>query len=224
MAKRKQLAILYTGRVVVSSTLSLAEEILPDARIVNIIDDSLLQDVLEAGHLTQDVTRRICQYALAAEDGGADVILNQCSSVGEAIDVARKLVRVPIVKIDEPMAREAVKTGKRIAVVATLITTLEPTCRLVERMARDMGKSVEIRRVLAEGAFDVLKSGDTARHNEMVMGEIMAVREDADVIVLAQGSMAVLVPELSDLGLRVLTSPRSGIMHAKRIIESTSAS
>lgn len=72
MPELKQLAILYTGLVPVAGTLALAKEILPDVRVINIVDDSLLDDVLAAGGLTQDITRRICQYALAAEDGGAD--------------------------------------------------------------------------------------------------------------------------------------------------------
>lgn len=218
MSKQKQVTILYTGRVVVPGTLALAAEILPDVRIVSIIDDSLLEDVLAAGRLTREVTRRICQYALAAEDGGADVILNQCSSVGEAIDVARRLVRVPLLRIDEPMAEEAVRLGPRVAVVATLVTTLDPTCRLIERTAQCQGTPMRIRRVLAEGAFDVLRTGDTQGHNAMVMREIMAVRDDVDVVVLAQGSMAVLEPELTKTGLTVLTSPRLGLLRVKKVL------
>ena len=220
MPKPKQLAILYTGLVPVPGTAALAKEVLPGVRVVNIVDDSLLDDVLAAGRLTQDVTRRICQYALAAEDGGADLILSQCSSVGEAIDMARELVRIPIVKMDEPMAEEALRFGSRVAVAATLATTLDPTCRLIERTASSLGKAVQIQRVLAEGAFDVLKAGDVAGHNAMVLREIRSVQGAADVIVLAQGSMAVLVPELEELGVPVLTSPRLGMMRVKQLLES----
>jgi len=219
MPAQRQVTILYTNRVAVPGTLALAEELLPDARIVNIVDDSLLADVLAAGGLTQPVTRRICQYALAAEDGGADIILNQCSSVGEAIDVARRLLRIPIVKIDEPMAEEAVKAGPRVAVAATLGTTLDPTCRLIERTAREMGQAIGIRRLLADGAFGLLRQGDAAGHNAMVMERIVSVKDETDVIVLAQGSMAVLLPELADLGLPVLTSPRLGVMRVKDMLD-----
>jgi Asp/Glu/hydantoin racemase len=217
---KKQVTILYTSRVTVPGTMELADEILSDYRVVNIIDDSLLEDVLAAGELTRNVTRRVIQYCLAAEDGGADIILSQCSSVGEAIDVARTLVRVPIVKIDEPMAEEAVRLGPRVAVAATLPTTLNPTCRLIERTAGGMSKPVTIRRVLAEGAFDKLRAGDTAAHNRMVMERLEKVRDEADVIVLAQGSMAVLVPDLQDWGKPVLTSPRLGIERIKQVLES----
>ena len=208
---QKQLTILFTGMVPVPGTLALARERLPGVRIVSIVDDSLLDDVIGAGRLTQDVTRRVCQYALAAEDGGADLILSQCSSVGEAIDVARGLVRTPILKIDEPMAEEAVRRGPRIVVAATLPTTLAPTCRLIARCAAEAGRAIEITQVLAEGAFDVLKAGDQARHNAMVLDALRPHRDAADVIVLAQGSMAVLQPELEGWGVPALTSPRMGM-------------
>ena len=220
MPSHPQVTILYTNQVAVQGTLALTDELLPDARIVNIIDDSLLADVLAAGGLTRKVTRRLCQYALAAEDGGADVILNQCSSVGEAIEVARKLVRVPIVRIDEPMAEEAVVAGPRVAVAATLPTTLDPTCRLIEGTATRLGRKVSITRLLADGAYDLLATGDAAGHNAMVMERILVAKEKADVVVLAQGSMAVLLPELADLGVPVLTSPRLGVMRVKEIIDS----
>jgi len=220
MPSHPQVTILYTNQVAVQGTLALTDELLPDARIVNIIDDSLLADVLAAGGLTRKVTRRLCQYALAAEDGGADVILNQCSSVGEAIEVARKLVRVPIVRIDEPMAEEAVVAGPRVAVAATLPTTLDPTCRLIEGTATRLGRKVSITRLLADGAYDLLAAGDAAGHNAMVMERILVAKEKADVVVLAQGSMAVLLPELADLGVPVLTSPRLGVMRVKEIIDS----
>lgn len=216
---KKQVTIIYAGRVTVPGTLEVADEVLKDYKVVNIIDDSLLEDVLEAGQLTRDVTRRVIQYCLAAEDGGADIILSQCSSVGEAIDVARTLVRVPILKIDEPMAEEAVRLGPKVAVAATLPTTLNPTCRLIERTAQAMGKSVSITRVLAEGAFDKLRAGDKAAHNRMVLERLEDVRATADVIVLAQGSMAVLVPELANWGKPVLTSPRLGIERVKQMLE-----
>lgn len=217
----KHVTILYTSRVTVPGMLELADEILKGYRVVNIVDDSLLEDVLAAGQLTRDVTRRIVQYCLAAEDGGADIILSQCSSVGEAIDVARALVRVPVVKIDEPMAEEAVRLGPRVVVAATLPTTLNPTCRLIERTATALGQQVMIRRVLAEGAFDRLRAGDTAAHNRLVMDKLNQVRGEADVIVLAQGSMAVLMPELQDWGKPVLTSPRLGIERVRQMLASS---
>ena len=63
-------------------------------------------------------------YYRAAQDSGTDLIFNQCSSVGEAADISSTMVKTPVIKVDEKMARVACETGNRIAVAATLKTTL----------------------------------------------------------------------------------------------------
>ena len=198
-------------------------ESLPGVKFATVVDDSLLADVRAAGRLTAAVTRRLVGYGMLAQSAGADAIFNTCSSIGEAADVMRQVLDIPVVKIDEAMAQEAVEAGERVAVVATLPTTLAPTARLVERMACEEGREVSIRRHLVEGAFDVLVNGDPARHNQMIMAEIERAAEAADVIVLAQGSMARLVPSLPELPVPVLSSPDRGIADLRRVLESARA-
>src|SRR5947199_1251012 len=137
----KTVFAIHTGPVLVDVFNKLFPELLPDVRLVNIVDDGLLNDVRAAGGLTPSVTRRIVGYGMLAEASGADAILNCCSSVGEAADLLSKTVNVPVVKIDNRMATEAVEKGSRIAVVATVATTLDPTERLIHRRAAEAGKS-----------------------------------------------------------------------------------
>ena len=118
--KQKKVVIIHTSDVSVKDLKKLFTELAPEVCVRNIVDDSLLAEVLEKGGVTTAVKKRICAYALQAEIIGADLIFNQCSSVGEAADVASELVNVPLVKIDEKMAEDACKTGKRIGVIATL--------------------------------------------------------------------------------------------------------
>jgi Asp/Glu/hydantoin racemase len=193
---------------------------IPDVRVVNIVDDSLLADVRAAGHLTPSVSRRMLGYAVLAQSAGADAIFNCCSSVGEAADLVRQAVDIPVVKIDESMAEETVSCGTRVAVLATVPTTLDPTVRLIERKAEEAGKKVEITRHLVEGAFDVLVSGDSAKHDVMVSAEIERAAQQADVVVLAQASMARLVPKLEgSLPVPVLASPSRGVAELKRVLK-----
>ena len=46
-------------------------EIMPDVRLINIMDDSLLPDVMAAQRISTDVARRMCAYVVAAEATGA---------------------------------------------------------------------------------------------------------------------------------------------------------
>src|SRR5678809_1276076 len=94
------------------------------------------------------VRSRMCEYYKAAELAGADLIFNQCSSVGEVADLASTIVSVPVIKVDARMAEMACRTGARVGVVATLETTLGPTCRLIEATAARLGAKIEITRCL----------------------------------------------------------------------------
>jgi hypothetical protein len=126
--------IVHTSFVSVTQLAALFAELAPQAKVRNIVDDTLLPEVLANGGVTPHVRSRMCEYYKAAELAGADLIFNQCSSVGEVADIAATLVRVPVIKVDTRMAEVACKTGPRIGVVATLETTLGPTCRLISTL------------------------------------------------------------------------------------------
>jgi len=218
----KTLALIHTSFVflnVETSVMKMLQEALQDVRIVNIVDDSLLADVMREGKVTPSIIRKMCYYVVAAEETGADAILSLCSTMGETIDVARKLVKIPILKIDEPMAEKAVAQAERIGVLATVPTTLDPTIRLVQTKGSEIGKSVKIERLLCEGAFETLMSGDKARHDQMVKEKALSAVNRVDAFVLAQASMARLESQLSqDVGRPVFSSPRLCVERVKKLM------
>ena len=211
--------IIHTSLVSHSELMNLFSEIIPDAEIFNIVDDSLLHDVMKHGGITDRVINRVAKYYEAAAQNGADLIFNQCSSVGEAADIAAKLVSVPVIKVDEAMAERAVELGKKIGVVATVKSTMKPSCNLVRTKAALVDKKVEIIEYLVDGALDVLmKEKNREKHNELVLEMIKKAEKECDVIVLAQGSMTVLLPHLRDIKKPVLTSPRIGVEKAREFL------
>ena len=214
----KTVFIIHTSSVSVADLNALFNEMAPGVIIRNIIDDSLLPEVLANGGVTPGVTRRLCQYAVQAESAGATLIFNQCSSVGEVADIASKMVRIPLVKVDERMAETACKTGSRIGVVATLPTTMGPTVRLIRRMAEKLGKEVTVTEELSSGAFQKLIAGDRTTHNEMVIASIRKLAQQVDVVVCAQGSMLALKPDLGETPVPVLMSPPLGVKHAVEVL------
>jgi Asp/Glu/hydantoin racemase len=218
----KTLALIHTSFIFIKVDPfldALFAEILPEVRLVNILDDSLLADVMKANRVTPAVTRRLCAYVQAAEAAGADAALSLCSSLGPAVDTARKLVDIPVLKIDEAMAEEAAASAQRIGVLATVESTLNPTLDLVRRKADRAGKNVEIHPGLVQDALKILLSGDRNRHDQMVAEQARRLAPQVDVLLLAQGSMTRLAPRLADeTGLPVLTSPRLGIEQARRIL------
>jgi Asp/Glu/hydantoin racemase len=208
----KTVYAIHTGPVLVDVLRKLFSEMLPEVRLVNIVDDSLLTDVRSAGALTPAVSRRIVGYGLIAASSGADAVFNCCSSVGEAADVLTKMVDIPVVKIDDRMALRAAELGSRIGVMATVATTLDPTERLILRKAAEGGRQVQTKRYLADSAFDALLAGDADRHDQLVRATVEHAMDENDVVVLAQGSMARLVPLVQGhSSVPVLSSPRLGI-------------
>ena len=216
---RKSIAIIQTSAVSSVELKALCDEIMPDVMVYQIIDDSLIKEVNANGGPTYGVKRRMYQYYQQAESLGVNAILNQCSSVGEVADAIKTFVSVPIVKVDEAMAEKAVSLGKRIAVVATVPTTVGPSVRLVEQKAREAGKDIEIETHLVKDAMMILiEKGDVETHNRMVLGEVEAAAQSCDVVVLAQGSMTVLLPLLGHIKKPVLTSPRLGVERVKEVL------
>jgi Asp/Glu/hydantoin racemase len=205
----KRLGLLHTSATLVPIFEQLCKAKLPDVAVFNLVDDSLIKDVIAHGHLRPQTARRVAQLVAAGEDAGADYILVTCSSIGAAVETAASLASVPVLRVDQPMADRAVTTAKRIGVIATLPTTLEPTADLIRRRAAAAGREIELTARLCEGAFDALMSGDAATHDAMVAAALRELSSQVDVIALAQASMARVVDTLSENERRtpILASP-----------------
>jgi Asp/Glu/hydantoin racemase len=219
----RTLALIHTSQVflkvepIVSHLLA---EIMPEVRLIHIMDDSLLPDVMKDRKISSAVIRRICLYVLAAEVAGADAVLSLCSSLGPAIDVVRNMVQIPVIKIDDAHTGKAVREAKRIGVMATAATTLGPTVALIKEKAALQGKGIEVHESLAKEAFEALMRGQKDLHDARVLSACRDLAPQVDLILFAQASMTRLAHAVSEAtGLRVLTSPRLAIEQTKRILD-----
>jgi aspartate/glutamate racemase len=216
----KTVVAVHTAMAMVEPVKKLFAANLPEVRLINIVDDSLIQDVIREGKVPESVRIRLFHYYESAVQAGADVIFNTCSSVGDVAIEARQKLPVPLVKIDDAMARRAVREYSRIGVMATLPTTLDPTRRLIERFAGEMSKKIEIVEGLAAGAFQSLIDGDAERHDRLVLKTAVDLSDRVEVYVLAQGSMARVQDEIVEkTGKPVLTSPLLGTLEVKSLIQ-----
>jgi Asp/Glu/hydantoin racemase len=208
MPKRK-LGLLHTSATLVPIFEQLCKEKLPGVSIFNLVDDSLIKDVIARGQLLPQTARRVAHHIAAAEDAGADYILVTCSSIGKAVESAASFASVPVLRVDQPMADRAIAVARRIGVIATLPTTLQPTADLLGRRALAAGKDIELTTRLCDGAFDALMGGDSTTHDALVATALRELSSEVEVITLAQASMARVVAGLTDADCRVpiLASP-----------------
>lgn len=204
-----RVAFLHTGAVNIAPFGELAAELLPGAVVVNYLDDRIVADLTDPARAAS-VPGRVEALVRAAAAGGADAVMFTCSSISELAAPASVAAGIPVLRVDEAMADAAVASGRRIRVLATLATTSRPTTALLRERARVAGLHPEISDEVVDGAFEAVVAGDRATHDHLVGAAISRAAADADVIVLAQASMAGAARSV-DVGVPVLTSPRSGV-------------
>ena len=177
----------------------------PEARLMNLLDDSLSADLARDGVLNDAMTERFLALGDYAAATGANGILFTCSAFGPCIEaVARAHAPMPVLKPNEAMIERAVTMGRRIG----LLSTFPPT---LMSMPPEFPASVQIVPKLAEGALAVLDRGDRATHDRLIVEASKDLR-DCDVIALAQFSIASTAPMVAEAtGRPVVTTPDSAV-------------
>ena len=177
----------------------------PEARLMNLLDDSLSADLAREGKLGDAMTKRFLALGDYAAATGANAILFTCSAFGPCIEaVARAHAPMPVLRPNEAMIERAVTMGRKIG----LLSTFPPT---LDSMPPEFPASVHIVPKLAEGALAALDRGDRATHDRLIVDASKDLR-DCDVIALAQFSIASSAPLVAEAtGRPVVTTPDSAV-------------
>lgn len=210
-----RLSLIHTSATLIPMFSELCAQHLPSETVNHVSDESLIKEVIREGKVTPSVVRRVAAQVVCASDAGADRIMVTCSSIGAAVEHAAALVDKPVLRVDQPMADAAVRIGGTIGVAATLPTTLQPTADLIRRRAEQAGASIRLNERLCAGAFDALMAGDARSHDRSVRDALTELREQCDVVVLAQASMARVAEQTqgSSHATPILSSPELAIRH-----------
>lgn len=202
-----RVAFVHTVGFLVETFRALMKDAHPDTDTFHILNESLLRDLLR-GDEPALVHRRVVDQLLLAVDAGADIVVMTCSSTSPGVDVARRLVKVPILKIDDPMAAEAVRLGTRIGLLCTAESTIAPSTALLRAHAFEQAKEIGVVPSLAAAAYTALMAQDRATHDRLVREAAQRLAPEVDVVVLAQASLAGLQESLgAELRCPVLASP-----------------
>lgn len=212
----KKLTIIHTTVATVLSMPPMIQKMYPNQfEIVNVLDDSMLNEIKAKGNLTKEVTERFVQYAVIAKNNGSDAILLACSSIGRAGDITRNILDIPLFKIDEPMAEEAVKSAEKILILGTVKSTLRPTTELIESKKK-AGQIIES--IWIPDVFE-LYTENKAEHDRRIAEVIEQHQAEYDVVVLAQASMSGAAEQVTEKKAQILTSLPMGLYQLKKIIE-----
>lgn len=190
----------------------------PEARLCNLLDDSLTADLQKAGEINQALTKRFIKLARYAYDTGADGIIFTCSAFGPAINVCKEVLPIPVLRPNEAMVEEAMTYGDRIALMATFEPAIPPITAEVREYAASIGRNVAIERIFVPAALKAAQEGDSARHDALVAAAANEAR-NVDVIGFAQFSMSEAAKKCAEVsGKPVLTTPDSAVKLMRKLL------
>ncbi|MFC7549311.1 aspartate/glutamate racemase family protein [Plantactinospora sp. GCM10030261] len=207
--------LLHTVPALATTFDDLIRATAPELRRIHLADAWLLDTARRTG-VTDAVRATVLDHIRHLETLGAAAVLVTCSSIGEAAEAAGAAVRVPVIRVDAAMADEATAIASgpeargRIAVLATLSSTLGPTGRLVERATGAASRPVAVTADVVTSAAEAHDAGDRDRVDSLVAAAVSRAAAEADVVVLAQASMA-RAAKLAEVPVPVLSSPAGGV-------------
>ena len=218
MKTNPRIALIHATPVAIDPICSTFKRLWPQARVTNLLDDSLSADLAAAGELDQSMIDRFCVLARYVESNGADAILFTCSAFGAAIEVARTAVRIPVLKPNEAMMEEAIATGPRIALLATFEPSLPSMKSELEQLAAARNANIRIATKAVPAALTALHSGDDAAHDRQIAAAAEEFSE-CDALLLCQFSMASAAERIpARRGRSVFTSPYSAVARLKQLL------
>lgn len=213
-----RITLIHATAVAIDPIVDAFARMWPEARVTNLLEDSLSVDLAAEGRLTDRMIERFVTLARYARGCGADAILFTCSAFGPAIEAAQRALDIPVLKPNEAMLDEALAAGPRIGLLATFEPSIPALKAELEDMAQRRNSRIEIVTRAVPGALAALHAGRADEHDRLITA---AAEEtgDCDALILGQFSMASaarLIPARA--GRKVLTSPASAVAQLKRML------
>lgn len=178
--------------------------------ITHLSRPDLLAAAEKSGGLTDELRQQTADLLVNLAES-ADRVLLTCSTLGAAATLANESSTVPIFRVDQALAEQAMKTPGKVVVLCAVETTLDTTQKLFEQAEKHPLAELEVR--LVSGAWEKFKQGNLAGYLQTIAAAADAAYwQNADCVVLAQASMAGAA-ELTQAA-KPLTSPECGLRAA----------
>ena len=218
MKKPPKIYLIHAADVAMPPIVASFRANWPQARIVNLLEDGLMNDLAADGRLTAAMTERFVQIGHYCVKAAADAILFTCSAFGPAIEECRRHVAIPVLKPNEAMYEQLVARSGTVSLLATFQPSLPSMLAEIEALARVKGANVTVRPQLVEGALAALQDNRPDDHNRLI-AQTAAKQQGCDAIALAQFSMApARALAASRTKTPILTTPDSAVAKLKALL------
>ena len=216
---RPRIALIHATRVAIDPVETAAKALWPEAETITILEEGLSEDRRKSVSLSPDLWNRIGALAGYAESIGSHGILFTCSAFGGAIEDAAGRAAVPVMKPNEAMFDAAFAHGERVAMIYTFPPAAAGMEEEFREAAKARGSAARIASIFCDDALEAKRAGDNETHDRLI-AETAAGIDDADVILLAQFSMAGAADAArARISVPVLTSPEAAIEKMRERIE-----
>lgn len=214
-----KLVVFHPSPNLVDMVDGLLLKLAPSIPYENLIVPDLLDRAIRQG-VSREIIEEVATIVASVPLEPRPLIFCTCSTLGGHAERAGQKLGRSVIRIDRPMAEQAIKLGQKIGVAAALASTIAPTSDLLQEVADERQKPIEIGTILCDEAWAHKVRGDNAAYIAEVARCLERVAKEFDVIVLAQGSMAPAKELLVHLQVPVLTSPDLGV---ERVVQMMSA-
>lgn len=201
-----KLGIIHTTYETFHSIEKLAKERIPNLEVLNLPDERVLAGTVRGESMVNGEEDWI-RYAEELEKLGADVILSASATIADHLEAVRGKVGVPVYRIDEAMAEQAIEMGGSIIVFGITEETMKPTVELIRQKAKQKGVELQLDTVLIKDAFSALQDSNKRQHDRLIIDTIDNYSQESDLMVLAEAHMAEALYEETHEHDKLLTSP-----------------
>lgn len=184
------IGLVHTTRLVIDSLHSVIAEQCPGNEISHVMDEGILRRLSTLGTITPEIINWLSDMIRSAESAGAALAVVSCSSLSPCVNEVRRQVKIPVLKVDEPMIEHALQQAGRIGLVMTNPTTEIPSTLLFDEVSRRLGSSASLQTRLCPNAFARLNQGDIRGHDAEVIETVKRLLDDVEIVLLAQISIA----------------------------------
>jgi hypothetical protein len=206
------IGFLHTSPVHSATFRALVAELLPNARVIEVVDEIVLDQARRRG--VRDIRVIGAVADRLAELVEADVVVCTCSTLGGVAEHVGRAAGADVLRVDRPMVERAVELAGvgpgRVAVVAALESTIAPTRDLFDEVMLATGADLDVEVHVVDGAWERFATGDVEGYLDAIADRLVSIGSSVDVVVLAQASMAPAVARL-DATVPILSSPRLAI-------------
>ena len=220
----QQAAVVFfhTSPVHIDTFNHLRDRLAPGLEISHIVREDFLVAAQKVGGINEAIEFRVTDELLRLSRSGVRLVVCTCSSLGGVVE-SFDAPGMHTMRIDRPMADEAVATGGPVALVAAFEPTIAVTRDLILDSAETAGVTLDVTTYLIPDCWDAFLSGDPETYYEQIAAYLSEQNATSGVIVLAQASMVPAVPLAEGVSVPILSSVESGFQAAVDLFQQLDA-